>query len=60
MRYVMLLFMPDARMLSAASTITLLRTPEMLTLAQWPVSTTWLPTPLTLTCLSYTPRSGFR
>src|ERR1700712_1255033 len=39
-------------MLSVASTITLLRTPEMLRLAQWPVSTTWLPTPLTLTSLS--------
>src|SRR5947209_17086611 len=43
---------PDASMLSVASTMTLLRTPEMLRLAQWPVSTTWLPTPLTLTCLS--------
>src|SRR6059058_353105 len=43
---------PDASMLSVASTMTLLRTPEMLRLAQWPVSTTWLPTPLTLTLLS--------
>jgi hypothetical protein len=39
-------------MLSAASTVTLLRTPEMVRLAQWPVITTWLATPLTLTLLS--------
>jgi hypothetical protein len=39
-------------MLSVASTDTLLRTPEMVRLAQWPVITTSLATPLMLRLLS--------
>ena len=50
--YVILLFMPEATMESAASTVTTLRTPDTSTRAQWPVRTTMLSTPLIVTVLS--------
>src|ERR1700758_85846 len=47
-----LLLKPEASMLSTAAPVTEFWTPDTLRLAQWPVITTVLETPLTLTMLS--------
>ncbi len=46
-----MLLKPDASMVSAASTVMEFCTPDTVRLAQWPVTTTVLETPLTLTML---------